>query len=846
VPRHAAALLVAVLATAALSATALAAASAPVGAASARAHGSRRQHIGAERFRALGRPDRLSVGWNRDRGGSGSASARRRLVSSDRALLFGLGASMGPFGFGSAFVGSAPVQPGPSAVAVDPATHTIYVASGFNSNGLLFGGDTVSVIDARRCNAHDVSRCKGPWPTITVGNLPSGVAVDTSTDTLYVSNAGDGTVSVVNGATCNALTSAGCGQTPATVPVGSEPLGLFADGANHTVYVANFGDGTVSMIDSATCDAADQAGCPSGPAQTVAVGGNPGDVDVNQTTHTVYAANVSGLSAFNADSCNASNQSGCASVGQAPVQCDFTLIPFCGPFTAKVDSDNNTIYESGGSTTVWVFDGRNCDAADLAGCATDTPGEVTPFRELGFEADVWVAVDAPLHTVYVTYEKDDALLVIDANRCNGSNLAACATLNPPEIHTGAEPESVALDPQTQTLYAGNEVSGDVSVIDPTQCDAQTTAGCRARLPEAPIGSEASVTADPAVATAYVVNGSNVSMLDTSSCNAHHPAGCSATPPTMTAGTNPQAVAVDPPTHTVYVANAGSGTVSVFDDRGCNATEQAGCSTVETLNVPAGNPVDIAVNRRTDTIYVATITSNGGPNLISVFNGSTCNAKTTSACNQIPSTAPTGDDNDGVSTEAVAVNSKTNTIYATSDTTGSPFFGDTVYVIDGPTCDAADMAGCANPPATISVGSDPLFGDANPFGIAVNENTDTIYTANIFNGEGPGTVSVINGATCNAQTTSGCDQTPATAPAGFGANGIAVDPTTNQVYATNIQDTSVTTINGNTCNSANHNGCHDSKTRAIVGDYPGSISIDPQTNTAYVADIEGVSIMPLTP
>jgi DNA-binding beta-propeller fold protein YncE len=55
----------------------------------------------------------------------------------------------------------------------------------------------------------------------------------------------------------------------------------------------------------------------------------------------------------------------------------------------------------------------------------------------------------------------------------------------------------------------------------------------------------------------------------------------------------------------------------------------------------------------------------------------------------------------------------------------------------------------NPPATISVGSDPLFGDANPFGIAVDPATDTIYTANLFNGEGPGTVSVIDGATCNA-------------------------------------------------------------------------------------------------
>ena len=38
---------------------------------------------------------------------------------------------------------------------------------------------------------------------------------------------------------------------------------------------------------------------------------------------------------------------------------------------------------------------------------------------------------------------------------------------------------VRLDPQTQTLYTANAVDGDVSVIDPTRCDAQNTSGCRA-------------------------------------------------------------------------------------------------------------------------------------------------------------------------------------------------------------------------------------------------------------------------------------------------------------------------------------------------------------------------------
>lgn len=167
----------------------------------------------------------------------------------------------------------------------------------------------------------------------------------------------------------------------------------------------------------------------------------------------------------------------------------------------------------------------------------------------------------------------------------------------------------------------------------------------------------------------------------------------------------------------------------------------------------------------------------------------------------------------------------------------------VFVINGAACDATDTSLCGESPATVDVGASASFGDANPFGIAVDDGTDTIYTANIFHAERPGTVSVINGAICNGQDMSGCEQTPATAPAGFGASGIATDQLTNQVYVTNIEGTSVTTIDGATCNGTNATSCN-TRTEATVGDYPNSISVDAAVGTAYVADIEGVSVIPL--
>jgi DNA-binding beta-propeller fold protein YncE len=268
--------------------------------------------------------------------------------------------------------------------------------------------------------------------------------------------------------------------------------------------------------------------------------------------------------------------------------------------------------------------------------------------------------------------------------------------------------------------------------------------------------------------------------------------------------------------------------------------------MSTLEVPDGNPVALAVDPLTDTIYVATVTSNGGPDLISVFNGATCNATNMTGCDQTPANAPTGNGGGGDSTESVAVDPQTNTIYATSVTTGNPFLGHSVYVINGTTCDATNTSGCGQTPATVDVGSSAIYGDANPFGVAVDETTDTIYTANIANGEGPGTVSVIKGDDCNSRNTSGCGQTPATAPAGFGTANITVDQLTNQVYATNIEDTSVTTIDGNRCNASTSGGCDDARTDAIVGDYPGAISVDPFVGTAYVADSEGVSMIHLAP
>ena len=117
--------------------------------------------------------------------------------------------------------GTITVGSDPDGVAVDPTSHTAYVANG--------GNGTVSVIDGTTGTVTG---------TITVGANPSAVAVDPTFHTAYVANL-TGTVSVIDEA---------AGTVTATVPVGADPSGVAVDPVPHTAYVTNQNASTVSVI----------------------------------------------------------------------------------------------------------------------------------------------------------------------------------------------------------------------------------------------------------------------------------------------------------------------------------------------------------------------------------------------------------------------------------------------------------------------------------------------------------------------------------------------------------------------------------------------------------------------
>ena len=296
---------------------------------------------------------------------------------------------------------------------------------------------------------------------------------------------------------------------------------------------------------------------------TIAVGARPVGAAVDPTTDTVYVANANSNTVSVIDgSTNAVTAT--ISVGTYPTG-------------VAVDPVTDTVYVANRtSNTVSVIDGST-DAVT----ATISVGK-NPER---------VAVDPATDTVYVTNYSSGTVSVID-----GSTDAVTAT-----ISAGLRPTGVAVDPVTDTVYVTNLNPHTVSVID------GSTDAVTATISVGTVTLPWGVAVDPTTDTVYVANWGNtargslsirqpipsthtVSVIDGST---------NAVTTTVTVGTRPVGVAVDPATDTVYVANADSDTVSVID----------GSTNAVTSIISVGTyPTGVAVDPTTDTVYVTNYSS----------------------------------------------------------------------------------------------------------------------------------------------------------------------------------------------------------------------------------------------
>lgn len=110
--------------------------------------------------------------------------------------------------------------------------------------------------------------------TITVGRSPQGLAISPDGTSLYVANNGGGTVSVVDTAT---------NRVKNTIPVGYNPRNIAVSPDGSLLYVTNYTSGTISVINTAA----------SAVIHTVNVGVHPHGVAVDSSSNAIYVSNYS-------------------------------------------------------------------------------------------------------------------------------------------------------------------------------------------------------------------------------------------------------------------------------------------------------------------------------------------------------------------------------------------------------------------------------------------------------------------------------------------------------------------------------------------------------------------------
>ncbi|MHB8595095.1 MAG: MBG domain-containing protein, partial [Acidimicrobiales bacterium] len=342
--------------------------------------------------------------------------------------------------------------------------------------------------------------------TIAVGCGAGGVAVDSTTDTIYVTtcgNNGNNNMSVIDGST-NTVT--------ATVPVGYGGRAIAVDTAFDTVYVANTGyyggsNGSVSVIDAANDTV----------TATIPDPASPRAIAVDPNTNTIYVANYMGT----------------LSVIHGGTVTDTINVEGYGALNGvAVDPITDTIYVSHyPDNAVSVISGST-------GTVTSTIDLVHSFTPMG------VAVDPATDTVYVATSGNaqyNTMSVID-----GSTNTVTDTVN-----LGAVPLSLAADPTTNTIYVAqyNSNGSSVAAIDGST-DTVTT--------NVPIGGYGGgVAVDYATHLVYAAAGQSVSVIEQT------PQGPPATTTTLSVTPNP-ATYGQPVTLTATVSPSdGAGTVSFF-------------------------------------------------------------------------------------------------------------------------------------------------------------------------------------------------------------------------------------------------------------------------------------------
>ena len=316
---------------------------------------------------------------------------------------------------------------------------------------------------------------------------------------------------------------------------------------------------------------------------------------------------------------------------------------------------------------------------------------------------VTLAVNPLTDKVYTANPQDNTVSAFDASRGTSTT-----------IPVGNGPEFIAVNPATNRVYVDNATDATLTVIDGATDSVIGTYG---------IGASGPISIDPLSDIVYVVR-----LTGTGSDEVTFFDDASAAWYTIATGSfQPNAMAVNPATHTIYVAHYATGDVRVISGAFDPANDFPASTSIGVFS----HPYAIAANPVTNKVYVITQDANGP---IAVIDGS----DNTAAFPAIASGHASGP-------QAIVVNPVTNKAYAA--------FANEVIVIDG---------------ATDALAYVPIEGaSSGAIALGIDYSTDRIYAATSL-----GTLNVIDGD---------ADTVVSTQSIAAGVTSLGVNPLTHTLY-----------------------------------------------------------------
>jgi YVTN family beta-propeller protein len=365
----------------------------------------------------------------------------------------------------------------PQAVVVNTVTNKIYIANYVSGNVTTIDGSTNSTT------------------TVSAGLRPVAVAVNEGTNKIYVANHGDalqfggdpGSVTVIDGAT---------GSTTTVIdPNAAVPNAVAVNSTTNKIYVANFLSSNITVIDgnsNATTTITD----PNAANLTVYA------VAVNETTNKIYVANndidrpvanpgsitvVDGAinSTTNVTDPNANTPNSIAvnpvtnkiyitNVGNGTGPGSVTLIDGATNSTTNItdanlwpgiDSRGFSVAVNSVTNKVYVADEKDSALKSHVTVIDGGSNSVTTITDPNAIASVAVAADSNTNTIYIV--NGGCLLLSGCNDPGSVTVIDGATdsFSPLTDPKANAPLAVAFNPVTNTIYTANTVSGNVTVIN---------------------------------------------------------------------------------------------------------------------------------------------------------------------------------------------------------------------------------------------------------------------------------------------------------------------------------------------------------------------------------------------